>query len=119
MKKAEITVGGTYLAKVSGKLTTVRVDAIRESQSYRAHQPHTAITLYDITNLTTKRRITFRSAAKFRRVVSPVKAAPAVECSGCYATPCKCLPNDCDCDPKKDSVEQIELDAIAARGEAP
>jgi hypothetical protein len=24
---------------------------------------------------------------------------PAGECQGCYATPCVCLPDDCNCDP--------------------
>lgn len=65
MKKHEITVGGHYTARVSGKFVTVRVDAIRECGGYDNNQQ-----IYDVTNLTTKRRITFRSAAKFR---NPVK----------------------------------------------
>ena len=73
MKKHEIKVGCTYVAKVGGNLTTVRVDAIRETSSYRAHQPHTPVTRYDVTNLATGRRTTFRSAAKFRQ-------------AGCYPT---------------------------------
>ncbi len=67
MKKHKIKVGENYIAKISGKLTTVRVDAIRETNSYRAHQPHTPTTRYDVTNLVTGRRTTFRSALKFRR----------------------------------------------------
>ncbi len=73
MKKAEIKVGGLYTVKVSGKLTTVRVDAIRETGSYRAHQPHTPTTLYDVTNLTTGRKTTFRSATKFRGEARPAE----------------------------------------------
>lgn len=69
MKAKEIQIGGHYSAKVSGNLTTVRVDAIRETSSYRAHQPYTPVTRYDVTNLATGRKITFRSAAKFRCVV--------------------------------------------------
>lgn len=30
MKKNEIQVGGHYVAKISGRLVTVRVDAVRE-----------------------------------------------------------------------------------------
>ncbi len=68
MKKSEIQVGGHYVAKVSGRLVTVRVDAIREynpsfSHSYRSLRSSTS---YDVTNLTTGRKTTFRSAAKFR-----------------------------------------------------
>lgn len=61
MKAAEIKVGHVYTAKVSGKLTKVRVDTIRDAwQGYRGKY-------YDVTNLTTGRRITFRSAQRFRR----------------------------------------------------
>ncbi len=68
MKKSEIKVGGKYLAKVSGKLTTVRVDAIRERAYMSGGQSQH---YYDVTNLATGRQTTFRSAAKFR---SEVKA---------------------------------------------
>lgn len=77
MKKHEIKVGGHYIAKVSGKLTTVKVEAIRKTNSYRAHQPHTPVTRYDVTNLTTGRRTTFRSAAKFRRFAKKDGSGPA------------------------------------------
>jgi len=60
MKKDEIKVGGHYLAKVSGSITTVRVDGIRETTTTKT------MTVYDVTNLATGRRTTFRSAAKFR-----------------------------------------------------
>jgi hypothetical protein len=58
MKAHEITLGGIYLAKVSSKLVKVRVDHIRTT--------HTGRTVYDVTNLTTGRRITFRSPQRFR-----------------------------------------------------
>lgn len=61
MKKSEIRVGGLYRAKVSGRIVTVRVDAIRESEKFAIGVWH----LYDVTNLSTGRRTTFRSAAKF------------------------------------------------------
>ncbi len=66
MKKSEIQVGGLYLAKVAGKITTVRVDQIRECGGYDRDK-----ILYDVTNLKTGRKTTFRSAAKFRASVRP------------------------------------------------
>lgn len=61
MKKSEIKVGGHYTAKVSNKIVTVRVDSIRERDGYKKME-----TVYNVTNLTTGRTTTFRSAAKFR-----------------------------------------------------
>jgi hypothetical protein len=66
MKASQIEVGGRYHAKVGGRVVTVRVDAIRETSSYRAHRPYTPATHYDVTNLATGRRTTFRSPQKFR-----------------------------------------------------
>lgn len=71
MKKKDIQVGKQYRAKVSGKLTTVRVDAIREVQRYTGSSVWSTrttkdSTVYDVTNLVTGRKTTFRSAAKFR-----------------------------------------------------
>lgn len=63
MKKNEIKVGGLYAAKVSGRNVAVRVDAVRAASKEG--------TFYDVTNLTTGRKITFRSAAKFQREVKP------------------------------------------------
>lgn len=58
MKKSEIKVGGHYVAKVSGKLATVRVDDMCTVPGE---------TRFDVTNLATGRKTTFRSAQKFRR----------------------------------------------------
>jgi hypothetical protein len=60
MKKADIRVDRLYTAKVAGKFTTVRVDKIEESGR---------LTYYRVTNLTTGRKTTFHSAAKFRSEV--------------------------------------------------
>ena len=70
MKKAEIAVGGRYVAKVSGVLTVVRVDAVRTREWYGTVRD---TTVYDCTNERTGRQVTFRSAAKFRKV-APAKA---------------------------------------------
>lgn len=63
MKKSWIKVGGNYVAKVSGKLTTVRVDAISEGTDSFGRQSKMR---YDCTNLATGRKVTFRSSQKFR-----------------------------------------------------
>lgn len=74
MKKAEIKVGGKYTAKVNNRLVTVRVDSIRKTKkfagtSYSGTSIYKDTTIYDVTNLSTGRTTTFRSAAKFRREV--------------------------------------------------
>ena len=74
MKKAEIKVGGMYLAKVSGMVTTVRVDKIRQSPNGRTGEFAREITVYDVTNVKTGRSTTFRSAAKFRIAVTKEQA---------------------------------------------
>lgn len=63
MKKADIVVGGKYSAKVSGRIVTVRVDAIRERPATATFRGRT---VFDVTNLDTGRKLTFDSAAKFR-----------------------------------------------------
>ena len=77
MKANEIQVGGKYIAKVSGKLTTVRVDEIRETTKRGRINKYSGCpsyykdtVVYDVTNLVTGRRTTFKSAAKFRRDLS-------------------------------------------------
>jgi hypothetical protein len=62
LKKASIKVGSHYTAKVSGKIVTVRVDAIRDFTA-TSFKPWTR---YDCVNLATGRKLVFRSAAKFR-----------------------------------------------------
>lgn len=57
MKKADVEIGGRYVAKVSGNMVAVRID--RES-------PYGA---WDATNLTTGRAVRIRTAARLRRRV--------------------------------------------------
>jgi hypothetical protein len=70
MKQSEIQVGHYYLAKASDRVVPCRVDAVRERPGYRSpttsHRVN-AGTSYDVTDMTTGRKTTFRSAAKFRR----------------------------------------------------
>ena len=63
MKKSEIEIGGTYVAKVSGRLTTVRI--VNESQ----HGGWNAI------NTATKHAVRIRSAARLRRKVDQDRLA--------------------------------------------
>lgn len=79
MKKDEIKVGGHYVAKVSGKLTTVRVDAIRETSAANYSWRTNNGFRYDVTNLKTGRKTTFKSAAKFRWVAKPGIATEMAE----------------------------------------
>ena len=65
MKAKYIKIGGLYRAKVAGKLTTVRVGGLTDNAFGQR-------LVYDVTNLATGRRTTFRSAAKFRREVKDV-----------------------------------------------
>lgn len=67
MRASEIREGGFYIAKVSNKLTTVRVDSIR-SVTFGGLK-HGSRTRYDVTNIATGRKTTFRAASKFRREV--------------------------------------------------
>jgi DNA helicase-2/ATP-dependent DNA helicase PcrA len=71
MKANEIKIGGRYEAMVSNRLTIVRVDAIRTRDGYGIRRDQT---VYDATNLTTGRKVTFASAAKFRKEAPAVKA---------------------------------------------
>lgn len=73
MKASEIEVGGFYMAKVSGNVVKVKVDAIREVTTVRGTNYYTGgggklseKKVYDVTNTETGRKTTFRSAAKFR-----------------------------------------------------
>ena len=79
VKKSEIKVGGHYLAKVSGRVVTVRVDTVREVPNYRNGGNRAVYTsdktVYDVTNLVTGRKTTFRSAAKFRSEVDGIRDA--------------------------------------------
>lgn len=80
MKKSEIKVGGLYVANVSGKRVTVRVDKIYVRSSWPGPTAKD-VTVYDVTNLSTKRTTTFRSAQRFLRPVttneeSPPKTSP-------------------------------------------
>lgn len=73
MLKKDIAVGGVYLAKVSGKIVPCRVDAIHENFAM-----HKVSHSYHVTNLATGRKVTFRSAQKFRSVVKSDAVAQKV-----------------------------------------
>lgn len=58
MKKAEVRIGGVYTAKVTGRLTRVRLDYVSPYGGWVA------------TNLATGRQVRIRSAARLRSAVS-------------------------------------------------
>lgn len=68
MKHKDIRVGGLYQARVGANITIVRVDAIREV----FHRSQNGTYVYDVVNLKTKRRVTFRSCQRFRREAVPM-----------------------------------------------
>ena len=59
MKKDEVKVGGMYVAKVSDKLVTVRIDSTHSKGGWNA------------TNTATGKRIRIKSARRLRGVASP------------------------------------------------
>jgi DNA helicase-2/ATP-dependent DNA helicase PcrA len=70
MKAKEIVIGKLYRAKVSDKITVVRVDSIEESTTGKSR--------YHVTNTATGRKTVFRSAMKFREQVPDPTPAPVV-----------------------------------------
>lgn len=80
MLKKEIKVGGRYLAKVSDRVTVVRVLEIRETTRYAGIRARAeSATVYDVVNERTGRRTTFRSAAKFRKEAPAAPGAAGAE----------------------------------------
>ncbi|MBM3746495.1 MAG: hypothetical protein FJW34_11915 [Acidobacteria bacterium] len=69
MKKADVTIGSTYIVKVSGKLTKVRIT--RES-------PYGG---WDGLNLATHREVRIRSAARLRAPVEWPYRPPQIDAS--------------------------------------
>lgn len=65
MKKIEVKIGGTYVAKVSDRLTEVRIDRVSEHGGW------------DATNVTTGKSVRIKSPARLRRAVKKGKSAEA------------------------------------------
>ena len=66
MKHKDIKIGSLYVAKVNGRLTTVRVLDIRGTWDRTGRLANR----YDVVNLTTGRELVFRNPSKFRRKVN-------------------------------------------------
>ena len=60
MKKDQVQIGGTYVAKVSGQLARVRIDAESRFGGW------------DATNVSTQRKVRIKSAQRLRQEVRPV-----------------------------------------------
>lgn len=69
MTKDSVQVGSVYLAMVSGRLVQVRLNAIRKGER-RGYGKKNG-TFYDVTNLSTGRELTFKSATKLRPYTPP------------------------------------------------
>ena len=89
MKKAEVQIGQTYVVKVSGKLTTVRIDG---ESSYGG---------WVGTNVATSRSVRIKSAQRLRRAVRLSHSSPGAqraaaradqETEQAYDKACTCLP---------------------------
>ncbi|MCK6458139.1 MAG: hypothetical protein L6Q92_16615, partial [Phycisphaerae bacterium] len=63
MKKNQVQIGGAFVAKVSGKLATVRIDAESRHGGWEA------------TNVDTGRNVRIKSAQRLRREVASEKTA--------------------------------------------
>ncbi len=63
MKQSDVYIGMLYVAKVSNKLTVVRLEEIRE-----VVRCGRLLKRYVVTNLKTDRRCEFRSAGRFKSV---------------------------------------------------
>lgn len=79
MLKKDIKVGGEYTATVSGQRVTVKVDSISIPKRYAG--TGRATTHYQVTNLRTGNKLTFRSAARFQRAVA-MKEVPVLKYVG-------------------------------------
>lgn len=73
MRAKDIKVGGVYEAKVNNKGVHVRVDRISTNGMRSGGKERTT---YYVTNLSTNRQTTFRSAAKFRKEVKDTAPTP-------------------------------------------
>lgn len=75
MLEKQLKVGGWYVVSVSGVKTVVRLDTITDVPGFQGRR---ATKRFAVMNITTTRRISFRSAAKFQREATPKEYAAAV-----------------------------------------
>ncbi len=112
MKKDQVQIGGTYVAKVSGQLAQVRID--RES-------PYGG---WEATNIATRRQVRIKSPRRLRRAVTPaVRQTPTTAAAEPEEyDPDRCYVTDCPNSPVLDHCGrptcQIHWDAYCA-AEAP
>ncbi len=75
MKAKDVRIGGLYIAKVSGKLTTVRIDRVAADVQDSNH--NWRIGGWHATNLATCKPVRIRSAARLRGPSSSPVGFPA------------------------------------------
>ena len=71
MKQADVEVGGHYSARISGRLTIVRIKCVYET-------PRPTRKRWLATNLMTNRDVTIKSAQKLRMAVTPERATRTI-----------------------------------------
>ena len=80
MELSQIQKGHIYATKVSNRVVPVRVDRIRETTKYQYSSfgpgRNVNCTVFECTNLTTQRRITVRSAQRFRYLLNQKDGTP-------------------------------------------
>ena len=86
MKAKDIVVGGRYFAKVGGNVVTVRVDDIEKAGDRLGVHGVKRRTRYHVTNLRTRRELTFCSAARFRGRDSGLPEGVVEKVCACGAT---------------------------------
>ncbi len=80
MKRDQVRIGGTYIAKVSGQLTQVRIDC---------ESPYGG---WEATNIATRRQVRIKSPRRLRRAVTPAAEPEYFDPDRCYVTGCPSPP---------------------------
>ena len=104
MKKSEVKVGGLYIAKVSDRLVTVRIDSTHSKGGWNA------------TNTTTGKRIRIKSAQRLRGMAGKTTKAKAPKAAGAVETPVR--PDLAARDDEKAGARE-ETEAVVANDEKP
>lgn len=72
MRESQLVKGRTYIAIVSDRRVTVRLDDIRYVKRF-AGRGWRDVAVFDVTNLRTGRKLTFKSSRRFHAPHSPTE----------------------------------------------
>jgi len=104
MKKDQVQIGGTYVAKVSGQLARVRIDAESRFGGW------------DATNVSTRRKVRIKSAQRLRAEVRDVPNDGAIAVPGLAADEQRRLDAQADAEMQAEARMEAEAEAIARAG---